>query len=280
MMKKLLVLLLALLTVATLAACSNKEKDPDNMDDYKQKDIVYNSWPREGDSIFYFESIDSDSVTITGYKGPTEPHDIVIPQTVQLNDDAATSTRNVTAIADDAFYAVASIEKVVIPEGITSIGNYAFAKCAQLTTVVFPSTIETIGQGAFVDCGLTELNFPASCGLTKIEPSTFRNCMQLTEVTIPGYITTVGEGAFFNCQSITKIVISEGVELIEKQAFQDTRALEHLELPASLTNTDPMEDLAFSGSEVLYRENIICPEDSAAEAYADNMVLSPRPEGE
>ena len=58
-------------------------------------------------------------------------------------------------------------------------------------------------------------------------------------------------------------------------------SLAYLTLPSTFKNTDPTGengDFAFSGSDVLYRENIICPAGSAAEAYADKMVLNEAPE--
>ena len=125
------------------------------------------------------------------------------------------------------------------------------------------------------------LTFPEGSKITTISMETFSRCVKLTEIVIPSFITTVGQGAFFECTALEKIVISEGVVLVEKQAFQGTTALAYLERPSTLTNTDPTGengDFAFSGSDVLYRENIICPAGSAAEAYADKMVLSDAPE--
>lgn len=276
MMKKMLALLLALLTAASFSACKNKKDEKEDLNDYREEEVVYTSVTNES-GTFYFETLDSDSVAITGYTGSTEPHDITVPSTVQVGADENTATRKVTAIANTAFYADSSLRSVTLSEGITSIGEYAFAKCVQLESINFPGSLETIGQGAFMGCGLKQLNFPASCGLTELAFMTFSECMELTSVTIPGYITTIGRAAFYNCQGITEIVISEGVATIEKQAFQDTFALADLTLPSTFTNTKPLEDLVFSGSKVLYRDHIICPEGSAAEEYADRMNLSVPP---
>lgn len=279
MMKKLLALFLALLAVASFAACKKDGNDKNNSNNnYKQDEIVLTS-VTIGNDTFSFETLDSDSVAITGYTGSNDLHDITIPTEVQTGADE-TTIRKVTAIRDSAFYATSSLRSVVIPEGITSIGDYAFAKCTQLQTVSFPSSIAHIGKYAFQESGLTSLNFPATCGLTEISDHTFNACNSLTEVVIPGYIKTIGIGAFYGCEKIAKVTLSEGVETVGKQAFQNNPSLADLILPASFTNTDPREDLAFSGSDVLYRSHIVCPEGSAAEAYADKMVLKFEPEGE
>lgn len=273
-MKKLLALLLALLTAASFAACSkDKEEDnKDNLDNYLEEEVVIDSYT-VGESVFYFESVDSTTVAITGYDGPTGLHDITIPSTIPTNADGS-EQKSVASIADNAFYGTSSIRSVVLPEGLTSVGRFSFAQCVQLASVTFPSTLQSIGNGAFQNTGLTELKFPDSCSMTEISAWAFSNCTSLTEITIPGYIETIGDAAFFGCVSVESIVLEEGVVTVGKQAFQQTLALSSLTLPATFTNENPMEDLAFSGSQVLYRENIICPEGSDAEAYADQMVLA------
>ncbi len=275
-MKKALLLLLALLTAASLVAC-NKDGDPneDDLDKYKEEEIVYTSVTVES-STFHFETLDSESVVITGYEGPTSMHSITVPATVKTgaSDD---TTRKVTSIAPAAFYAVNSLEKVTIPEGVTEIGDYAFANCVQLTSISLPATLSKMGQGAFFGTGLQSLDLSTATGLSAIGDYVFGQCKQLTELTIPGHIKTIGFGAFANCTSLAKLVLAEGVEKVGNQAFQGTVALAELTLPSTFTNTDPLKDLAFSGSNVLYRENITCTGDAAI-AYADAMVLEEKPD--
>lgn len=280
MMKRILALMLALLTVATLSACGDDETDESgDLSSFKEEEVVFASLTNDY-GIFHFEMQDSDSVVITKYEGSTNLHEVVIPSTVQTGEDAATTTKTVVAIGESAFQHASAITKLTIPEGVTTIGKYAFAGCVQMKEVLFPSTIVEIGMGAFYECGIETLALPTACGLTSISDSAFALCKQLTKVTIPAYIKTIGYGAFQNCEKLSEIVLAEGVETVGKQAFQGTVALEKLTLPATFTNTDPIEDLAFSGSKVLYRENITCPAGSAAEAYANKMVLSSAPEVE
>ena len=274
MMKKLLILLLALLTATSLAACSDDGEDPgqDDLQDYVEEDVVIDSYT-VGESVFHFASIDSTTVEITGYEGPTAPHDVTIPSEVPTNADGS-ERKAVTAIADAAFFGISSLRSLVLPEGVTTIGKFAFAECVQLTSVTFPSSLQTIGMGAFHGAGLTALTLPEECGLTEIGDLAFKDCDSLTEITIPGYIETVGMGAFFGCDGIRSIELEEGVVTVGDKAFMWTYALESLTLPSTFTNESPTTDLAFSGSQLLYRENITCPAGSAAEAYADSMVLA------
>lgn len=272
MMKKLLAGLLALLTVATLSACSKKgDENKNDISGLRQEEVVFTSTV-VGNSTFHFRVLDTTKVAITGYDGPNDVHDIVIPATVQTGTDAASSTKAVTEIADGAFRAVSAIRSVEIPEGVITIGAQAFADCVQLETVKLPSSLKTIGAAAFRNCGLTAITFPETCALTEIADSAFNSCKNLTEVTVPAYIKTIGKGAFYGCEALTKVVLSEGVETIGSQAFQNTIALADLTLPSTLKNTDPVTDLVFSGCVALYRDHVVC-NGEAATAYADKMPI-------
>jgi hypothetical protein len=84
----------------------------------------------------------------------------------------------VTAIDENAFYS-ATINKVVIPEGITHIGSGAFDNCKRLLNVSLPSTLTEIGGWAF------------------------RDCTALTSIVIPIGVTTIGTWAFLRDTSLT-----------------------------------------------------------------------------
>lgn len=84
----------------------------------------------------------------------------------------------VTAIDENAFYS-ATINKVVIPEGVTHIGNGAFDNCKRLLNVSLPSTLTEIGGWAF------------------------RDCTALTSIVIPIGVTTIGTWAFLRDMSLT-----------------------------------------------------------------------------
>jgi len=56
---------------------------------------------------------------------------------------------NIKKIANSAFYYVAGLEEIVVPEGVTEIGRYAFYG-STLKKVYVPSSVNTIGTQAFV----------------------------------------------------------------------------------------------------------------------------------
>ena len=269
-MKKLLALSLALLTIASFAACKKEDKKTDDLDDYRQEEVVYTSYT-DGKSVFHFERIDTETVAIVGYEGPTELHEITVPAVVYTGSDKTSTAKKVVRIEAQAFKEVSSIKKATIPEGVTSIGRYAFAYCAHLETVEFPKSLNTIEYGAFYESGLTSLTFPeltaeelaAGCGITALQDSIFWRCNSLKEVTIPGYVKSVGVATFFECQSLEKVVLSEGVETVGDCAFVKCVNLEELHLPSTLkTGTDPLDDMAFLGSEKLTIDGVHIPDAS------------------
>lgn len=263
-MKKVLALLLALLTVAAVSSCKKEKTDDLNsLDEYRKQDITYNSYKDPNtNGVFYFEAVDTDTVKITKYEGPVAMHNVTVPTSVKTGEGEDTY-KTVTTIAEGAFYATASIQTLTVPEGITKIEKYAFAKCVQMTSISLPSTLEVIGEGAFRECGITSLTLPTSAKLTKIDPLAFSKCNGLTEVVIPGNIKTVGEAAFYECNGLKKITLNEGVVTVEKLGFQGCASLEEVNLPSTFANTDPFADLAFLGSDVLYYENVKIPSDTA-----------------
>ena len=274
-MKKLLALLLALLTLASLSACKkDDESEEANRESFRREEVILNSYT-DGDSVYYFEMVDTETVAITDYSGPTALHEATVPSVVYTGEDKDATAKTVVAIAEGAFKDVSSIKKISIPEGVTTIGKYAFAYCAHLETVEFPSTLATIGEGAFYQSGLTTLTFPQTCQLTAIDKVTFSKCDKLTEVTIPSYIKTVGESAFFKCESLTKITLSEGVESVALMGFYGCPALVEVNLPSTLQNTNPIVDLAFLGGDALRIENVNVPEEAPATlvTYVESMAL-------
>jgi len=173
-----------------------------------------------------------DIVKITGYSGPVKMHNVTIPTSVETGKDIY---KTVTTIGEGAFRAGASIEKLVIPDGITVIEPYAFEGCVQMVSITLPSTLEVLGDGAFYQCGITSLTIPTSEKLTRIGSCAFFECDKLQEVTIPGNIKTVGEEAFRKCSGLKKVVLSEGVVTVETLGFYGCVSLEELELAYAIT---------------------------------------------
>ena len=152
---------------------------------------------------------------------------------------------------------------VVVPEGVTEIGFRAFFKCLSLTGIQLPKGLKVIGSDAFYNCShLTEITLPES--MERIRNGAFTGCT-LQSVYVPknlqnrpedfeiengilkkyrgfgGYViipeTTkrIKMWAFRDCTTITGVMLPEGIESIDEEAFFNTGIQEcSILLPESL----------------------------------------------
>lgn len=254
-MKKLFAILLAamLLTVFTACADDGDDSTDGGLDDYKNNDVVATEWTDEKGNTFYFEAIDSESVTITGFSAANyQPHQVKIP--------AYLDGKMVVAVSDEAFANCSTISEIVFPTAADyqkdnsqwtaaafsfEIGKNAFTGCVSLQTVEIPSYVTAVGEQAFYDCrSLTTLTFADGCRLTELLSETFAECGSLRGVTIPGCIQTIGDAAFYGCSAMTSLVLEDGVTTVGAQSFQNCTALETFSAPVSLTE---IGNYAFAG---------------------------------
>lgn len=209
-MKKLIALILALVMMISLVACSNNATpDPtsdgnDTSGDNEQtkpsgneggndnpvvsKDITLENLMKAPESPESdFECIDNENggVTLLSYLGSSEI--VVIPETwngkkittissfVFANDSPAKAIRlsdSVTNLMMSSFALNKSLEIVVCGSGLTTVGEAAFQGCTNLHTVVLNDGLTTIVGLAFGGCtSLTALEIPES--VTEIQLMTF-----------------------------------------------------------------------------------------------------------
>ncbi len=238
-MKKLLAIILSVLLLAALSACTAEDAgNGEDLDSYKENVVEETQWTdNENENTFYFEAVDSESITITGFSTTNStPHTVEIP--------AYMFDKCVVAIADNAFANVAEIGTLIFPEaddfedGIPetfTIGKNAFRGCFAMEEIVIPAYVTSIGDKAFYGCeAATSLTFEEDGRLEAIAASTFQECSSLSEVVIPGSVKTIGDAAFFECTALTSVIMEEGVTTVGAQVFQNCAALETLEAPATL----------------------------------------------
>ena len=99
---------------------------------------------------------------------------------------------------------IASIQSVVIENGVTSIGSYAFDGCDAMTTVDIPNSMTLVDVAAFARCkALTSVTIPDK--VTSIGSWAFQDCLALTTVVIGSGVTELGNSVFAECSAITAI---------------------------------------------------------------------------
>ncbi|MBQ4598704.1 MAG: leucine-rich repeat protein [Clostridia bacterium] len=95
--------------------------------------------------------------------------------------DAVIIEDGVTSIGTAAFYNCSKVKSVQLPESLTDIDSYAFEGCSGLKEVVLPEALACIGTSAFADSGLKSITIPKN--LTNIRTGAFRDT-KLSSITV------------------------------------------------------------------------------------------------
>lgn len=183
-------------------------------------------------------------------------------------EEVVTVSDEYSEIADDAFAENNIVKKVIIPGNIIKIGERAFKKCKNLREVYISDGVKHIKRDAFAHCeSLIDVRLPDD--LVEIGDRAFISCKQLTSINIPSKWGTpskksfainveydyMGWGIFKGCDSLTEVVIPEGVSQLTEQMFSGCDKLKRVFLPNSLTSIYPR---TFSSSKAI--SSIVLPE--------------------
>lgn len=151
------------------------------------------------------------------------------------------------------------IERINIPSCCTSLSAYALAGQTKLETVIFNTTLTTIEEGAFSDCvsllkGAVKDSdenqdlppvFEIPKSVSVMEDYVFSGCESLTTVVIPDGIQSIGNGTFGYCSALENLNIPDSVTSIGDDAFSGCENLTSIALPNGVTNVG---SYAFSDS--------------------------------
>lgn len=271
MMKKLLhIISLIGLVIFTTVSCQKEgaqDGDPSSSTKTRKNTIIYTT--TSGTIIDVSHNGEKDAMKCFGAN---------IVSNVYSKEGIGTITfdKDITFVAEGAFYDCATLTSITLPEGVTSIeggiykgfswrgafegcsnlknfnipksvthiGASTFSGCSSLTSVTIPEGVTEISDGSFSGCSsLTSINIPE--GVTRIGSGSFSDCSGLTNISIPKRVTEIGARAFLRCYSLNEIAIPESVTTIGEEVFVECGNLAGISLPESI---DSIGNRAFARS--------------------------------
>ena len=282
-MKKIVLIILALVLAISLIACNNTEaveEDGAGVADYAKPirehsvEMVIGSETVTVGTLTYEDGV-GDTATITKYVGLFTAH----PTKIDSNVGEGISARVVTKIGDEAFYYCTAITSIELPETLTSIGDWAFAGCTGIETIVIPAEVTSIGKGAFNGCtNLKSVIFEEGSKLKSIDDYAFNDCTSLETITIPEGVESIGAKAFGGCEKITSIKTPASLQSIGDLAFYGCTGLNAegaLDVSASVNIAIKVENIGGEKIETvcigkyvfagIKKDYIIVPEDAECE---------------
>ena len=152
---------------------------------------------------------------------------VVLPRTLKTIEALAFENNN--------------IDSINIPNSVTDIGEYAFWNNA-ITSVYLPDSVTNLYRYAFGKNPLTEFSFSKNMN-TMTEGTIYYT--SLTNLTVPSNIKTIQLGNM--ALNLQTLIIEEGVEQIDDNAFSYNSSLNKLRLPSTLKHIGMA---AFSGCNV------------------------------
>ena len=194
-----------------------------------------------------------------GYSDGYLVTNVLIPNTIKI-------------IGSYAFHGNTNIEtgnvavtNLNIPSSVECIESNVF-RCRNLTTINLPNSLLYIAPGTF-ECrslvsftasgrynamdegkllvdgtsivavakgGITEGSYTIPEGITEISNSVFSG-VGFTEVVIPSSVLAIRYGAFSSCYTLERVILSEGLEIIEQNAFLGCGHISEIIIPSSVT---------------------------------------------
>lgn len=218
------------------------------------------------------------------------------------------------SIGDHAFFTCISLQKITIPEGITDIGAYTFGDCEWLGEIIIPASVTSIGSGAFSGCGrLTDIYFArteeersnvtiesdndlllnatwhyktGACGDDVLwsmddagvlsidgggemhdnagETTTWiAEPESVTEIVISDGVTSIGAGVFADCTNLTTVTIPASVTSIGDGAFGNGEVSASGDAITTLSGSGSLTDVYYGGTEADWNKLVIGADNEA-----------------
>ncbi len=148
---------------------------------------------------------------------------------------------SVTSIGRSAF-CNSMTSSLMLPEGLVSIEDYAFYN-SNIYAITITKNVASIGKGAFA--GLSEINVSpenshyvcvGGCLYNRGKTEILACAQSVTEVVLPEGLTNICDNAFMECRELTSVTLPNSLENIGNNAFYDCSRLSSITFSEGLKN--------------------------------------------
>lgn len=140
---------------------------------------------------------------------------------------------NLEILGASAFEWCFSLKYLRLPEKLEVIGNRCFWRNETLTHIELPSSLKEIGCWGFYECKSLQGKILVSEGVEKIGIEAFCRT-KIQELFLPGTLKKIERNCFWECNNLEKVVVGEGVEVLDTCCFEGCTKISSITLPKSL----------------------------------------------
>ncbi len=216
-MKKLLLLVLAIMLCFSLCSCTSVLGTVKSLITGEAISKPPEDFVAEGQNDEFSYEIYDTYIKVTKYI--SEDVEAVIPEEID--------GRPVTTIGSLCFYQTTEIVSVEIPDSVTVIESQAFYCATKLVSVEIPDSVEKIGERAFAWCSSLQ-SVSLGTGVEEISNYCFNSCVSLFEVKLEDNIKQIGMRAFSYCEKLVEFTVYSNVEKVGERAFEKCSQLEYV----------------------------------------------------
>lgn len=194
-------------------------KEQKHEEDQQLEEQLQEYREQRDDRIDFFE--DDDNLII-----PDKPSARIINKepsaTKSVNDESTIQSTPIetefyTISADrKTFIKAKDTDSIIIPDGVETIKFDAFSG-RKIKSIVIPKSVKKIETLAFSGCSVEKLVIPNS--ISDFGELIFSGCDSLTDVIIEEGITKLGIGMFHNCMSLKSVLLPQSLRTIPDSAF-------------------------------------------------------------
>lgn len=253
-MKKLCIVLAALMLAAGITGCEDKDeksKSPSETVYFSEVDIPDSDYVKPEGKDFETQENEDGTLSIMLYLGKDTaleiPSEIDGKKVTQIGNSAFKGSiltgiklpDTITTIDSLAFHSCQSLVEVEMKEGLKKIGNAVFYNCLSLYKMDFPDSLEHIGDNCFYSTPWLHLQYNKDEDFIIVADGyLFSYYGDQAEVVVPDGVRIVGAYSFYYYQDIKSVKLPDSVEIIGEKAFNSCTTLHTMELGNSVKRID------------------------------------------